>query len=129
MGLLDELGTSLEGAVGNALSQALQEAVNNPAVLQQVLQKTDLGSLSGLVAKLQASGLGPEVQSWLNNGGNIPVTGDQIRAALGNDQVKQIADALGLPADTVLPLLAKYLPMIIDTLSKDGVLHEPPAAS
>jgi uncharacterized protein YidB (DUF937 family) len=125
MGLLDELGSSLEGAVGNMLSSALQEAASNPAVLQKVLQETDLGSLSGLVTKLQQAGLGTAVQSWLSNGANIPVTEQQIESALGNDQVRQIADAVGLPADKVLPLLAKYLPTIVDALSPHGQLEEP----
>jgi uncharacterized protein YidB (DUF937 family) len=123
MGLMDELGADLEGAMKTVLSQALQEAVNNPAILQQVLQKTDLGSLNGLVEKLQKAGLGPAVQSWLSNGANIPVTEQQIQAALGDDQVRQIADAMGLPADQVLPLLAKYLPTIVDALSPHGKLQ------
>jgi uncharacterized protein YidB (DUF937 family) len=130
MGLLDELGSSLKGAMGQVLSQAVGDVEANalPVLLSQVLSKTDLGSVSGLVAKLQAAGLGNQVSSWLGNGANLPVTSDQLRAALGDEQVKQIANAIGLPADKLLPVLLQYLPAAIDKMSPNGKLQEPKAA-
>jgi uncharacterized protein YidB (DUF937 family) len=130
MGLLDELGSSLKGAMGQVLSQAVGDVEANalPVLLSQVLSKTDLGSVSGLVAKLQAAGLGNQVSSWLGNGANLPVTSDQLRAALGDEQVKQIANAIGLPADKLLPVLSQYLPAAIDKMSPNGKLQEPKAA-
>jgi len=130
MGLLDELGSSLKGAMGQVLSQAVGDVEANalPVLLSQVLSKTDLGSVSGLVAKLQEAGLGNQVSSWLGNGSNLPVTPDQLRAALGNEQVKQMANAIGLPADKLLSVLSEYLPAAIDKMSPNGKLQEPKAA-
>jgi uncharacterized protein YidB (DUF937 family) len=126
MGLLDDLGSSLKGAVGQVLGQAVGDIETNalPAVLNQVLGKTDLGSVGGLVAKLQESGLGSQVASWLGNGSNLPVSAEQLRAALGNEQVKQLADKLGLPTDKILSVLSAHLPGAIDQMSPDGKLQE-----
>jgi uncharacterized protein YidB (DUF937 family) len=126
MGLLDDLGGSLKGAVGQVLGQAVGDIETNalPAVLNQVLGKTDLGSVGGLVAKLQESGLGSQVASWLGNGSNLPVSAEQLRAALGNEQVKQLADKLGLPTDKILSALSAHLPGAIDQMSPDGKLQE-----
>ena len=79
MGLLD----SLTGALGANLGQI--EAAAAPALISAVLAKTNLGNLQGLVNQLQQGGLGPQVQSWLGNGQNLPVSADQLRAALGSD--------------------------------------------
>ncbi len=120
MGLLDNLlGGALKGALGQAGSAAL------PAVLSGILAKTDLGGLGGIVNKLQESGLGNQVQSWLGNGTNLPVSPDQLRGALGNDQLRQIAQQLGLPVDGALKVLAEHLPAAVDQASPNGEVEEP----
>ncbi len=113
MGLLDSLGG---GVLGQLEAQAL------PALVSTALSKTSFGNLQGLVAQLQQGGLGPQVQSWLGNGANMPVTADQLRAALQSDQVKQIAAHFGVDPNTVLNLLAEHLPNIIDKASPNGTL-------
>jgi len=64
MGLLD----SLKGALGAVESSAL------PAMINTVLAQTQYHDLPGLVAALEKGGLGPQVQSWLGNGANMPVS-------------------------------------------------------
>jgi len=116
MGLLDSLGGALKGVLGQVEADAV------PALISAVLAKTNLGDLQGLVNKLQQGGLSDQVQSWLGNGTNLPVTVDQLRAALGNEQVQQIARQLGLPIDGALKLLAEYLPTTVDQASPNGTL-------
>ena len=62
MGLFD----SLSGGLKNALEQAETAAL--PALISGVLAKTSLGNMQGLLDKLQQSGLGPQVSSWLGDG-------------------------------------------------------------
>jgi uncharacterized protein YidB (DUF937 family) len=119
MGLFDNLGGALKDAFGRAETAAL------PALVSAVLAKTDLGSLQGIVNKLQEAGLGSQVQSWLGNGTNLPVSADQLRSALGNDQVRQIAQQLGLPVDGALKVLAEHLPTAVDQASPNGEVEEP----
>jgi uncharacterized protein YidB (DUF937 family) len=44
----------------------------------------------------------------------------QLEAALGPDNVNQIASKSGLSVEMLLPILAAALPMIIDMLTPDG---------
>src|SRR3981081_1733984 len=96
MGLLDSL-------LGGSLGQI--EAAAMPALISAVLAKTNLGNLQGLANQLQQGGLGNQVQSWLGNGTNLPVSADQLRAALGSDQVRQLAQHFGVSPDAAFHLL------------------------
>jgi uncharacterized protein YidB (DUF937 family) len=113
MGLLDELG----GTIGKLTEEAA------PALISAALAKTNLGNLQGLVNQLQQGGLGDQVKSWLANGSNQPITADQLKAVLNNDQVKQIAEHFGVPVDKALDVLAKYVPSTVDQASPNGKLQ------
>ncbi len=113
MGLLDSLGGSLRNVA----------AATAPVLIAEALKQTNLGDLQGIVNQLQQGGLGPQVQSWLGNGANMPVTADQLRAALGNEHVQQLAAKFGVPADQVLQMLAQHLPAAVDKASPNGTLQ------
>jgi len=100
------------------------QASGLPAILAQVLGNTDLGSIGGLLQQLQKSGLGPQVASWLGNGANLPVSADQIRAALGDERVRQLAASFGIPIDQLLGQLSQHLPAAIDQMSPNGTLEQ-----
>src|SRR5215472_17082759 len=104
MGILDDLVSGIKGIFGQA------EAAAVPELISAALGKTNLGNLQGLINQLQQGGLGPQVQSWLGSGANMSITPDQLRAALGNDQVRQLAGHFGVPVDQVLNLLSEHLP-------------------
>jgi uncharacterized protein YidB (DUF937 family) len=93
-----------------------------PALISTVLAKTNLGDLQGLATALQQGGLGNQVQSWLGSGGNLSVSPDQLRAALGSDQVKELAQHFGVSPDAALKLLSEHLPGVIDQASPNGAL-------
>jgi uncharacterized protein YidB (DUF937 family) len=114
MGLLDNLGGGLKGVFGDV------EAAAVPALISSVLARTNLGGLQGLATQLEQGGLGAQVQSWLGNGANMHVTPEQIRAALGNAQVQELAQKFGVPVDAVLKLLAEHAPAAIDQASPNG---------
>lgn len=124
MGLLDKVGGALKGLVDQVEAAA-------PGLITSTLAKTNLGGLQGLVEQLQKGGLNAQVQSWLSKGANLPVTADQLRAALGNQEIKQLAEQFGLPVEATLKLLAEHLPGIVDQASPSGTLqsNEPPARS
>jgi uncharacterized protein YidB (DUF937 family) len=116
MGLLD----NLSGTIKSALGQAGSAAETN--LIQAALAKTGFGDLQGLIAKLEAGGLGAQVKSWLGDGKNLPVSPEQLRAALGNDQVRQLAEHLGLPVDKVLKFLSEHLPGAVSAASESGAV-------
>jgi len=64
------------------------------------------------------------MSSWISTGENQPVSGDQIKHALGSDLIQQIAQKLGSSKSEVSGNLATLLPDIIDKLTPTGKLPE-----
>jgi len=112
------LGSALRGLAGQGGTGALSD------ILSQVLGKTDLGSIGGLLQQLQQSGLGPQVASWLGNGANLPVSVDQLKDALGDQHLRRLATQLGLPVDQLLNQLSQHLAGAVDHMSPRGTLEE-----
>ncbi len=110
---------TLKGALGNLVGEAKQAAL--PELMEKVLGQEGLQTI---LSKLQGAGLAAQVSSWLDkNRNNLPITPEQLRAALGDEHVQQIAKSLGIPMDKVLELLAKYLP---EAASAGGPAATPP---
>lgn len=122
MGLFDQIVSgALRGAMGQGGGQADSLL---PGLLGQLLGQTNLGSIGGLLNQLQQGGLGGQVASWLGNGANAAISPDQLRSALGSDQVQEMARSAGLPVDQLLAMLAQHLPGTIDKMSPNGALDE-----
>jgi uncharacterized protein YidB (DUF937 family) len=99
---------------------AISELEQHPELVTQAFQK--MGGLQGVLDKLHQAGLDKQVQSWISNGRNIPVTPDELRNALNDKQLQQIARSMGLPVDQALEVVAKYLPQAVDQASPNGKL-------
>lgn len=91
-----------------------------PALLEQV-QKYP-GGLAGLVESFKKGGLGEVVSSWIANGPNLPVSGEQLKGVLGTPMINEISQASGQDSNEVLDLLTRFLPQAIDKLTPDGEL-------
>jgi len=81
MGLLDDAVGAIagKGGSGNQMMGALGGLVEQA------------GGVQGILSKLQASGLGDKVDSWIGTGANKAISPDEVKQALGPDQVKQAA--------------------------------------
>lgn len=117
MGLLDAvvgmLGKKQGGALGNA-------AALLPLVTMLVGQKGQSGGLGQILSQLQNSGLQEQVGSWLGNGANQQVSGQQLQDALGSDMLGQLAGQLGMGQGDVAGQLANMLPGLVDKVSPNG---------
>jgi uncharacterized protein YidB (DUF937 family) len=82
------------------------------------------GGLDALLGKLRDGGLGPQVDSWIGGGSNEPIDPQRLGAALGDDEVQRLSAKSGLDIGMLLPLLAAFLPQIIDMLTPDGDVPE-----
>jgi uncharacterized protein YidB (DUF937 family) len=116
MGLFDSIANAAKGAMGQAEAAAL------PGMLNQMMGGGDQGGLSAITSKLEQAGLGDQVKSWIGSGPNLPVSADQIRDVLGNDQVKALASKFGIPIDDLAKMVADKLPGLVDSASPDGQL-------
>jgi uncharacterized protein YidB (DUF937 family) len=82
------------------------------------------GGMEGIMSKLQSSGLGDQLSSWIGKGENATVSPDQIKDALGKANLDQLAGKVGLDADEVADRIATKLPDAMDKLTPDGVVPD-----
>jgi uncharacterized protein YidB (DUF937 family) len=131
MGLLDSIiGSAVQGGLGGLLGGAQGGAQasaggGQAALLQAILAMLANGSaqggLGGLVSQFQRSGLGDVVASWVSTGQNQPISPDQLRGALGDDVLGQLArQAGGGSGNDILGPLAELLPQVVDRLTPKG---------
>lgn len=126
MGLLDSVIGALTGGqqAQGGLSSLVSMATNNPQMLQAVSgllgNDGEHGGLGGLVSKFEQAGLGNVVGSWVGNGQNQPVTGDQVTQALGSGAIANVAAKLGVSPDQAAGQLSSILPGLINHLTPNG---------
>jgi len=111
MGLFD-------GVLGGVVGAEMATVVNG------LIQRH--GGIQGIINQLESQGLGNTVRSWVGNGPNQPITGDQLHAAIGSDAMTQLAAKLGITPQELSTKLAQVLPNAIDKLTPQGVVPPTP---
>jgi uncharacterized protein YidB (DUF937 family) len=121
MGLFDDLlKTGLSSAAGGGQQQGKSLATG----LFEMLTNPQTGGLQGLVQSFTQKGLGNIVSSWVSTGPNLPISGDQIQSALGNDTLSSLAQKAGVAPEMASSLLAQVLPGLVDKLTPEGKIPE-----
>ena len=114
MSLLDQVVGAVtsklggQGTAQNGLMEAVFGLINNNA-----------GGLSGLVQAFKDKGLADVAASWVSTGKNLPISPEQIQSVLGNSQIREIAQKLGLSSEAASSQLSQTLPMVVDQLTPD----------
>lgn len=80
--------------------------------------------LGGIMEKLKAGGLGDQVDSALGDGENQEISAEQLKGALGEEEIANVASKLGVDADTAASQLSDVLPGLMDKASSGGNLLE-----
>ena len=118
---LMQLGTQL-------LSSKLGNGVNSgsvTSVLGSLLSGSDgQANLGGIITAMQGKGLGAIAESWLGDGDNADISTDQVREAIGNDKITEMASQLNTDEGSLLDGLKVALPQIIDKSSSGGSLMD-----
>ncbi|MBV9522074.1 MAG: DUF937 domain-containing protein [Alphaproteobacteria bacterium] len=120
MGLLDEIMGGLPQEHATATGGG-----GLPNAIMGLLANRQSGGLNGLMGSFAAAGLGHVFQSWVGNGPNQSISPQDLHRALGEDKVQAMANQTGMSTSQLLPLLAQFLPTIIDRLTPQGQM--PPA--
>lgn len=106
MGIFD----GLAGQLGGLLNQGQGGQPQSSDIVGALLNSGGApGGVSGVLETLAANGLSEHVAAW-TSGSSLPVSPDQLRDALGSEQVQQMAQASGLPVGDFLQHLANHLP-------------------
>jgi uncharacterized protein YidB (DUF937 family) len=80
----------------------------------------ETGGLDGLVGRLRQGGLDDEVDSWVSTGENRAVDPQRLGDALGPETVQRLSNGTGLDIQALLPLLAAFLPQLVNMLTPNG---------
>jgi uncharacterized protein YidB (DUF937 family) len=80
------------------------------------------GGLQKILSGMQGQGLSAQADSWVGTGPNQPVDGKQVEQVLGSDQVKEVAQKLGVSEAEAADTLAEALPQVVDKVSPHGQL-------
>jgi uncharacterized protein YidB (DUF937 family) len=124
--LMDDLSKLSAGLGGTpAPGAAGDPAATDPTALVGLASAVQAsGGLDGLIGQLRQAGLGDEIDSWIGTGENKPVDPQRLGAALGPDTVQQLSSGSGLDIGALLPMLAAFLPQIINMLTPNGSVPE-----
>lgn len=112
MGLLDSIMTMAGGPNVGKLLGAAENLIKNA------------GGLDGLVGKFHQSGSGEAADSWVSTGDNQPVSEEQVRQAIGDEGVAQVAQDAGVSHGDALSGLTKFLPGLVNHLTPNGQMPD-----
>jgi uncharacterized protein YidB (DUF937 family) len=115
MGLLDDALGAVGGTGGGSGNKVV-------GAVSGLLERA--GGLEGVMSKLESSGLGDKVQSWIGTGANKEISRGEVRQALGDEEVKTVARDAGVSEDEAADGLAGMLPEIVDRTSPGGKLPD-----
>lgn len=79
---------------------------------------------SSIIANVtgQGGGLQDILGSWLGDGDNEAISGNQIKDMLGGDKIAEFASNLGIDEDSAADSLAEAVPQMVDKGSSGGSL-------
>lgn len=117
MGLFDTLA---KNALGSMLGGSSKQ---DPAAMLSGLL-SEAGGIEGLMSQFQSAGFGSQFASWVSTGENQPLAEDQMQSAIGAEALQGLASKLGMNTGAVLPLLAQFLPQVIDKLTPQGQIAD-----
>lgn len=117
MGLFDSLA---KNALGSMLGGS---SAQDPAAMLSGLL-SEAGGLEGLMSQFKSAGFSSQFASWVSTGENQPLSEDQMQSAIGAEALQGLASKLGMNTGTVLPLLAQFLPQVIDKLTPQGQIAD-----
>ncbi|MFG2476970.1 YidB family protein [Streptomyces fagopyri] len=117
----NDLGSLLGGLLGGGGGQGGGDILGS--LLRSLTNGQGGGNpLGGLMDMLTKSGLADQAQSWIGNGENKPVSGEQVAQALPSDTLHEVAARSGVSSEQAADRIAQYLPQAVDRLTPGGEL-------
>jgi len=115
----------MSGFIGQILGGLAGSGPAFAGILTQLVgaaEGANAGGIPGLIAQFENAGLGSQIQSWIGGGENLPVTADQVTAALPPEQLAAWSEKLGVPQEQLAQMLAEILPHAVDHATPAGII-------
>ena len=87
------------------------------------------GGLQQVLSGFQANGLSAQTDSWIGTGANKPISGEDVRKVVGDEELAKIAAQLGVSEDEAADAVAQVLPTVVDRVSPEGTLRRKASSS
>ena len=127
------MGSVLGGMLGRGAGLPARRGgvgMNRTALLVMLLplamrwvQRT--GGVGAVLDKFKQQGYGRHAQSWVDTGQNDTLDDKAVEQVVGQDELRQMAQKLGVPEQDVAQAFAEIMPEMVDKLSPAGrVPHE-----
>ena len=114
--ILGSVASSILNNSGNGQSTAMQ-------LIQALLQSQ--GGIEGIIKRFQESGLEGILKSWISTDEkNQPISANQVVEVIGQENMSQAAEKVGVSELDASNLLAEYLPKMVDMLTPNGQLPD-----
>ena len=104
----------LDGMIGGMVGAAMIPVVND--LLAQH------GGVQGIVSQFERQGLGPTVNSWVQQGPNQPVAPEHVQKTFGDQTLTELAAKAGMSPQELAEKLAQVLPHTVDAMTPNGTV-------
>jgi uncharacterized protein YidB (DUF937 family) len=84
------------------------------------------GGMGSVLDRFRQKGFGPQAQSWISTGQNDGIDERAVEQVVGQGELQQMAQRLGVPEQDVAQAFAEIMPEMVDKLTPEGQL--PPHA-
>ena len=117
----------LGNILGSVASSILNNGNNNQSVAIQLIQVLlqSQGGIEGIIKRFQESGLEGILKSWISTDEkNQPISANQVVEVVGQENMSQAAQKVGVSEWDASNVLAEYLPKMVDMLTPNGQLPD-----
>ena len=123
------LGSVLAGALRNRNQGGLggggHPSANPTALLVMLLPLAmrwvqNNGGMNAVLERFHQKGLGAQAKSWMSTGANQPIDEQSVQQVVGADELRQMAQRLGVPEQQVAQAFAEIMPQMVDKITPDG---------
>lgn len=92
-----------------------------PLVMQWVQRN---GGMGAVLDRFRQKGYGGQMQSWVGTSDNQPIDDDAIEQVVGQQDLQQMAQQLGVPEQEVRHAFAEVMPEMVNQLTPEGQLPQ-----
>ncbi|MBC5782092.1 DUF937 domain-containing protein [Ramlibacter sp. USB13] len=78
------------------------------------------GGMGAVLDRFKQQGFGRQAQSWVDTGDNDGIDERAVEQVVGQGELQQMAQRLGVPEHEVAQAFAEIMPQMVDKLTPDG---------
>lgn len=82
------------------------------------------GGMGAVLDRFRQKGYGGQMQSWVSTGANEPLDDQAVEQVVGDQELRDMAQKLGVPEQEVRHAFAEIMPEMVNQLTPEGQLPQ-----